>query len=82
MRGAVAMGIGEVLLEEHTYAEDGQLLTASLRHYLPPLAADVPPVEIHHLESPTPARHWAAKASAKPARSAPSGRSRTPSRTR
>jgi aerobic carbon-monoxide dehydrogenase large subunit len=54
VRGAVAMGIGEVLLEEHTYAEDGQLLTASLRHYLPPLAPDVPPVEIHHLESPSP----------------------------
>jgi len=55
VRGAVAMGIGEVLLEEHAYSEDGQLLTASLRHYLPPLAPDVPPVEIHHLESPSPA---------------------------
>jgi carbon-monoxide dehydrogenase large subunit len=55
VRGAVAMGIGEVLLEEHAYAEDGQLLTASLRHYLPPLAPNVPPVdEIHHLESPSP----------------------------
>jgi carbon-monoxide dehydrogenase large subunit len=54
VRGAVAMGIGEVLLEEHTYSEDGQLLTASLRHYLPPLAPNVPPVEIHHLESPSP----------------------------
>jgi carbon-monoxide dehydrogenase large subunit len=54
VRGAVAMGIGEVLLEEHAYSEDGQLLTASLRHYLPPLSTDVPPVEIHHLESPSP----------------------------
>jgi aerobic carbon-monoxide dehydrogenase large subunit len=54
VRGAVAMGIGEVLFEEHTYAEDGQLLTGSLRHYLPPLAPNVPPVEIHHLESPSP----------------------------
>jgi carbon-monoxide dehydrogenase large subunit len=54
VRGAVAMGIGEVLLEEHTYSGDGQLLTASLRHYLPPLAVDVPRVEIHHLESPSP----------------------------
>jgi aerobic carbon-monoxide dehydrogenase large subunit len=54
VRGAVAMGIGEVLLEEHAYADDGQLLTASLRHYLPPLTANVPPVEIHHLESPSP----------------------------
>jgi carbon-monoxide dehydrogenase large subunit len=54
VRGAVAMGIGEVLLEEHAYSEDGQLLTVSLRHYLPPLAPNVPPVEIHHLESPSP----------------------------
>lgn len=54
VRGAVAMGIGEVLLEEHAYSEDGQLLTSSLRHYLPPLAPDVPAVEIHHLESPSP----------------------------
>jgi aerobic carbon-monoxide dehydrogenase large subunit len=54
VRGAVAMGIGEVLLEEHTYSEDGQLLTASLRQYLPPLAPSVPPIEIHHLESPSP----------------------------
>jgi carbon-monoxide dehydrogenase large subunit len=54
VRGAVAMGIGEVLLEEHAYSEDGQLLTASLRHYLPPLSPDVPPLEVHHLESPSP----------------------------
>jgi carbon-monoxide dehydrogenase large subunit len=54
VRGGVAMGFGEVLLEEHAYAEDGQLQTASLRHYLVPLAPDVPPVEIHHIESPSP----------------------------
>lgn len=54
VRGGIAMGIGEMLLEEHTYSEDGQLLTTSLRHYLPPLAPDVPAVEIHHLESLSP----------------------------
>lgn len=54
VRGAVAMGIGEVLLEEHTYSENGQLLTASLRHYLPPLTPNIPPIEIHHLQSPSP----------------------------
>src|SRR5439155_10631948 len=54
VRGAVAMGIGEVLLEEHAYSEDGQLMTSALRQYLPPLAPDVPPLEIHHLESPSP----------------------------
>ncbi len=54
VRGAVAMGIGEVLLEEHAYSVDGQLLTSSLRRYLPPLAPDVPAIETHHLESPSP----------------------------
>jgi carbon-monoxide dehydrogenase large subunit len=54
VRGGVAMGIGEVLLEEHVYSQDGQLLTSSLRDYLVPLAQDVAHVEIHHLESPSP----------------------------
>ena len=48
------MGIGNVLLEEHVYSDDGQLRTASLLDYLVPLASDVPPVEIHHFESPSP----------------------------
>lgn len=54
VRGAVAMGIGEVLLEEHAYSEDGRLLTTSLRDYLLPLAPDIPPIEVHHVESPSP----------------------------
>jgi carbon-monoxide dehydrogenase large subunit len=54
VRGGVSMGIGNVLLEEHVYSEDGQPLTATLLDYLVPLAADVPPVEIHHLQTPSP----------------------------
>ena len=54
VRGGVAMGIGEVLLEEHVYSEADQLQTASLRHYLVPLAPDVPGIEMHHIESPSP----------------------------
>jgi carbon-monoxide dehydrogenase large subunit len=54
VRGGVAMGIGEVLLEEHIYSDEGQLLTASLRTYLVPLARDVPQIETHHVESPSP----------------------------
>jgi aerobic carbon-monoxide dehydrogenase large subunit len=52
--GGVATGVGDVLLEEHRYSTDGQILTASLLDYLLPLASDVPPVEIHHLTSPGP----------------------------
>jgi aerobic carbon-monoxide dehydrogenase large subunit len=48
------MGIGEVLLEEHVYSDDGRLLTTTLGDYLLPLAADVPRVEIQHCDSPSP----------------------------
>ena len=54
VRGGVAMGIGEVLLEGHAYSDEGQLLTATLRDYLVALAPDVPPIEIHHVESISP----------------------------
>lgn len=54
VRGGVATGIGDVLLEEHVYSEDGQILSATLLDYLPPLAPDVPEIEIHHLSSPSP----------------------------
>ncbi len=54
VRGGVAMGIGNVLLEEHVYSDDGQPLTTTMLDYLVPLAVDVPSVEIHHLEKPSP----------------------------
>jgi carbon-monoxide dehydrogenase large subunit len=54
VRGGVAMGIGKVLLEESVYAEDGQPLGSTLLDYLVPAASDVPPVEMHHLSSPSP----------------------------
>jgi carbon-monoxide dehydrogenase large subunit len=55
IRGGVAMGIGEVLHEAHVYAADGQLQTSTLRDYLVPFTTTVPPIEIRHHESPTPA---------------------------
>ncbi len=61
VRGGVAMGIGEVLLEEHAYSETGHLLTSSLRTYLPPLASDVPAIEVHHTETPSPATSLGSK---------------------
>jgi carbon-monoxide dehydrogenase large subunit len=54
VRGGVAMGIGDVLLEEHVYSEDSQLLTATLLDYLVPLATDIPEIEVHHHHSPSP----------------------------
>ncbi len=52
--GGVVQGIGAALLEELVYAEDGQLLTGSLMDYLIPTAAEAPPVEVLHVEIPSP----------------------------
>jgi carbon-monoxide dehydrogenase large subunit len=52
--GGVAQGIGNALLEHLRYDENGQLLTTSLMDYLVPTAADVPALEIGHIETPSP----------------------------
>jgi aerobic carbon-monoxide dehydrogenase large subunit len=52
--GATAQGIGGTLLESLVYNEDGQLVTGSFMDYLLPTAADVPSLELHHLETPAP----------------------------
>jgi carbon-monoxide dehydrogenase large subunit len=54
VRGAVAQGVGAALLEGLVYDGDGQLLTASFMDYLLPLASDVPAIEVHHMETPSP----------------------------
>jgi aerobic carbon-monoxide dehydrogenase large subunit len=54
LRGGVAMGIGEALLEECVYGPDGQPRSATLLDYLVPGAADVPAIELSHLVSPSP----------------------------
>ena len=51
--GGVAQGVGGALLEEITYASDGQLLSGSFMDYLIPTAGDVPVVEIKHLVTPS-----------------------------
>jgi carbon-monoxide dehydrogenase large subunit len=52
--GGVAQGIGGGLLEEVVYDESGQLLIGSLMDYLVPTASDMPPLEVLHLETPSP----------------------------
>jgi len=49
--GGVAQGVGGVLYERAAYDEHGQLLTSTLADYLLPTSAEIPPIEIHHLES-------------------------------
>jgi len=52
--GGVVHGIGNALLEELVYDENGQLLSANLGEYLLPLASDLPKIEVHHTETPSP----------------------------
>jgi aerobic carbon-monoxide dehydrogenase large subunit len=51
IRGGVAQGIGAVLLEKSTYDENGQFLASTFMDYLLPTTADVPHIEIIHLET-------------------------------
>jgi carbon-monoxide dehydrogenase large subunit len=54
VQGAVAQGLGNALFEELTYDAAGQLLTASLMDYLVPMALDIPPLHLEHMETPSP----------------------------
>lgn len=61
VRGGVAQGIANALLEEVIYAEDGNILTGTLADYALPTAAENPAIEIHHLETISPATATGAK---------------------
>ena len=50
--GGVAQGIGGVLYERAIYDDQAQLLTSTFVDYLLPTSAEIPLIEIHHLESP------------------------------
>ncbi len=60
--GGVAQGIANALYEEIVYDEDGNLLTTLLMDYLVPTAAELPDIEIHHLETISDASITKAKA--------------------
>ena len=61
IHGGVAQGIANALLEEIIYDETGNIVTATLADYLPPTAREIPPIEIHHLETLTQASITEAK---------------------
>ena len=54
VHGAVVHGIGMTLYEWMRYDDDGQPQTVTFADYLLPTSDVVPPIEIHHMESPTP----------------------------
>lgn len=53
IRGGVAQGIGSVLLERIIYDDSGQCTTSTLMDYLLPTAAEIPHIDIEHLEGPS-----------------------------
>jgi CO/xanthine dehydrogenase Mo-binding subunit len=61
IHGAVALGIGSALLEEIRYDAAGQPLGASFMDWALPRSDDVPPIEIDHLETPSPLNPLGAK---------------------
>ena len=61
VHGGVAQGIANALYEEVIYDEDGNNVTGSLADYLLPTAAEIPDIEIIHLETISPATVTGAK---------------------
>jgi carbon-monoxide dehydrogenase large subunit len=52
--GGVAQGIGGAMLEHLVYDPAGQLLSQTMMEYLVPSAQEIPPIEVHHLATPSP----------------------------
>ena len=54
IEGGVAQGIGGAFYERLAYDDEGQLRNASFMEFLMPYATEIPPIEIDHIETPSP----------------------------
>ncbi|WP_048859530.1 xanthine dehydrogenase family protein molybdopterin-binding subunit, partial [Acidisphaera rubrifaciens] len=54
IRGGFAQAVGAALYEELRYAPDGSFLAGTFADYLLPTATEVPPLDILHIETPSP----------------------------
>lgn len=61
MRGAIVQGIGGALFEECLYDESGLMLNASMADYLVPMSAEMPDIEVAHVQTPTASSKLGAK---------------------
>jgi aerobic carbon-monoxide dehydrogenase large subunit len=61
VHGGIAQGIGNALFEEIIYDDRGNIQTATLADYMPPTTREIPPIELHHIETPTEASITGAK---------------------
>jgi carbon-monoxide dehydrogenase large subunit len=59
--GGLAQGLGEALMEQLVYDENGQLVTGSFMDYAMPRASDIPAVQLGKMETPTKANPLGAK---------------------
>lgn len=59
--GGTAQGLGQCLVEEMVYSDEGQPTTASFAHYSLLTAAEMPPIATAFVESPTPLNPLGAK---------------------
>ncbi len=53
VHGGIAQGIGNALLEEIVYDETAASSPPTLADYMPPTAHEIPPIELHHMETPS-----------------------------
>ena len=61
IHGGIAQGIGQAMVEEAVYSDDGQLLTGSFMDYAIPRASDFPRFEMGATVTPTPVNPLGAK---------------------
>jgi len=61
IHGGLAQGVGQAMIEEAVYSDDGQLLTGSFMDYAMPRATDFPRFELVSTVTPTPVNPLGAK---------------------
>jgi len=61
IHGGIAQGVAQALFEEVLYDADGNPITSNLADYGFPSAAELPSVEVVHMETPTPLNAIGAK---------------------
>jgi aerobic carbon-monoxide dehydrogenase large subunit len=52
-QGAIALGLSGVLMERAAYDQDGQFISGSFMDYALIRADDMPPIELHHMNTPS-----------------------------
>ena len=61
VRGGLAQGIGQALMEQAVYDSSGQFVTGSFLDYAMPRAHDIPPLAMDFISTPAPSNPLGAK---------------------